>query len=147
MRLPREWRAGALAVVPMAGAVVGACIDERLHYGYSNWVSVCRASGFRFASLVSFTLDLLPMALVGMLAGGLILQFVGATLWFRRGGARLALAAHAGCGIGMLASLALCTLASSISWMLGVELFVAIAAAMVLCRWPAPRTDCATVHP
>ena len=147
MTLPRELSAGALALVPMTGAVLGASVDERMHFGYSNWVSVCRASGFRIESLISFTFDLLPMALIGMLIGGLVLQFVGATLWFRHGGARVALAAHAGCALGMLAALLLCALAPSTSWMLGVELLVAATAAMGLCRWPAHRPDCAPAHP
>src|SRR5688572_12952036 len=106
--LPLELRAAALALLPMAFAAAGAWIDERTHLGFSNWRSACRASGLRVESLVAFTLDLLPTALIGALFGSVVLHVITAAMWFRAGGARMTLAAHGGCLLGMTVGLLLC---------------------------------------
>jgi hypothetical protein len=132
-------RAIALALLPMAFGVLGAWLDERSHQGFSNWRSACRAGGFTIESLVIFTLDLLPTALIGMVLGAVAMQFASAALWFRDGGPRLALAAHGGCALGMAAGLFICTRFASVPLMLATELAVTAAAALVLCA-PSTRT-------
>src|SRR4029078_8501251 len=79
-----EWRAAAVALVPMALALVGLCLDERAHFGYSNWRSACRATGFDVPALITFTIDLLPRAAFGVLLGMMRVQGFGAVIW--RGG-------------------------------------------------------------
>lgn len=123
------------AQVPMLLALLGVVIDERTRQGYTTWLSACRATGPTFRSLVLFTIELLPAALMGMLAGVLLVQLAG--MWFRHHawGAPAALAAHGGCVFGMTAGLLLCTLTLPLPLMLGAEgLLAAFAAA-----WLFPR--------
>jgi hypothetical protein len=141
MRNPHYVQTASLALLPMASGALGAVADERLHLGFSNWRSACRAGGLTLESLVIFTLDLLPLALVGMLLGAVAMQFMSAVFWFRRGGPRMALAAHGGCALGMTSGLLLCTQLSSVPLMLGTELAVTIGVALLLC---APRGRAAT---
>jgi len=94
----------------MGFAVVGACIDERSHQGFSAWRSACRAAGIGLESMLIFTIDLLFAASIGLFLGAMAMQFIAALVWHRPGGARTALAAHAGCALGMIAGLALCAL-------------------------------------
>jgi hypothetical protein len=136
MKLLVGWRAAALSLVPMSLAVVGAWFDERTHLGFSNWRSACRASGLSFTSLVSFTFDLMPYAMAGALFGFFVLQFAAAALWYRAGGARAALAPHAGCALGMTVGLPLCALTSSVPAMLLAEALIAAGTAVLLCRKP-----------
>jgi prolipoprotein diacylglyceryltransferase len=144
--LPLELRAAALALLPMAFAAAGAWIDERTHLGFSNWRSACRASGLRVESLVAFTLDLLPTALIGALFGSVVLHVITAALWFRAGGARMTLAAHGGCLLGMTAGLMLCAVLPSLSLMGLAELSITVVAAALLCRWPARNACAASVR-
>jgi hypothetical protein len=132
----RDLRTAGLAMVPMLMAVAGGAIDERTRSGFSNWRSVCRASGPSFTSLVSFTVDLLPIAMSGALLGLCALQFAAAVFWYRAGGARAALAPHVGCGVGMTVGLPLCALTSSVWLMLAAEAAIAGGLAVLLCRWP-----------
>jgi hypothetical protein len=144
-RGPVAQRAAALAVMPMAFIVVGAWIDERSHLGFTTWRSACRSTGLTLHSLVSFTFDLLPTALVGALLGVMALQFSAAVLWFRVDGPRVTLAAHGGCMLGMVAGLILCLLAPSPLLMLAAELSVAAGAAALFSHWPAKRAAGASV--
>ena len=73
-----------LAAISPASAAVGALIDERLHLGFTNWRSACRASGISFASLFHFTLELLPNAVIGGLLGALLVQLLAFSLRHRR---------------------------------------------------------------
>ncbi|HET9862125.1 MAG TPA: hypothetical protein VFP37_01675 [Steroidobacteraceae bacterium] len=130
----REWRAGALALLPMAFAAAGAGIDERTHQGFSAWRSACRAAGIRLESMLVLTIDLLPAASIGLFLGVMALQFAGALLWHRPGGARVTLSAHAGCASGMAAGLLLCAFVPSVPLMLGAELLVAAGSATLFCR-------------
>jgi hypothetical protein len=139
MKLTLEWRAAALSLVPMSLGMAGAWFDERTHLGFSNWRSACRASGLSFTSLVSFTFDLLPHAMTGALFGFFVLQFAAAALWYRAGGARAALAPHAGCVLGMSVGLPLCALTSSVPAMLMAEALIAAGTAVLLCHKPVPR--------
>jgi hypothetical protein len=131
--VPLSLRAAALALVPMTCAIAGAWIDERTHLGYSIWRSACRSAGLSVESLISFTFDLLPAALIGALSGALLLQFVAAVTW-RRVGARVALASHAGCAAGMAAGSLLCVVLPSIPLMLATELLVTMAVAAIACN-------------
>ena len=77
---------GVLSMLPMSGALLGAALDERLHFGLSNWRSACRAAGFAWSSVLYFTFELLPTAIIGTLVGGLLVQSL-AFLTRRRGDA------------------------------------------------------------
>ncbi len=126
-------RAALLALLPMTFALAGGWVDERTHLGFSNWSSACRAQGLTFASLFSFTVELLPNALLGALAGGVVLQIVGVT-WLSRDGARATLCAHAGCAFAMAVGLLMCAWIPSIPLMLGVEGVLAVGTAWALNR-------------
>ena len=119
-------------MVPMALAIAGAFVDEQLHQGYSTWRSACLAAGVSFASLIVFTVQLIPTAVVGALAGGLAVQALG--LWQRRrpGAACESLAAHGGCIAGMAAGLVLCASAVPLPWMLAAEVALTAAGAWLL---------------
>jgi hypothetical protein len=137
----RPLQAMALALLPMACAALGAWLDQRTHLGFSAWRSACRSDGITLGSLAIFTLDLLPGALIGMALGVVAMQFASAALWLRAGGARLALAAHGGCALGMAFGLWLCTVVPSIPLMLAGELAVTASAALLLCV-PAKPSGC-----
>lgn len=130
----RHLRAALLALLPMAFALAGGWADERLHSGFTNWSSACRAQGLTFTSLFTFTVELLPTAIIGALVGGLVLQFVGAALLPGRDAARVTLAAHAGCAFAMTAGLLLCAWIPRVPLMLGVEGVLATGTALLLCR-------------
>jgi hypothetical protein len=132
--LPREWRAAALALLPKAFSAGGAAIDQRTHQGFSAWRSACRAAGIRLEAMLVLTIDLLPAASIGLFIGVMALQFAGAVLWHRPGGARVTLCAHAGCALGMASSLLVCELVPTVSLMLGSELLIAAGSAMLMCR-------------
>jgi hypothetical protein len=130
----REWRAGALALVPMALALAGLCLDERAHFGYSNWRSACRATGFDVAAWVTFTIDLMPRAALGALLGMMLVQGLGAVIWRSGGAPRAIFAAHAGCALGMGAMLLLCAWLPSMPLMIAVEALLAMGVAVSLCH-------------
>ena len=140
MTNPRYLKAALLALLPMSLALAGGWADERTHLGFSSWSSACRAQGLTFASLFTFTVELLPNAILGALAGGLLLQLAGPALLPGRDGARATLAAHAGCAFAMAAGLLLCAWLPSIPLMLGVEALLASGTALLLCR--GHRQDC-----
>jgi len=122
----------ALAVLPLAGAVAGALIDERHHLGFTNWSSACRTAGFAFGSVVTFSFELLPTAIVGLLAGGLALQALGFALRNRAPHADLCLAAHAGCALTMPIGSSLCALSLPLPAMLVTDAMLALVAAWAL---------------
>ncbi|MEO8065194.1 MAG: hypothetical protein ABI821_20875 [Pseudomonadota bacterium] len=127
-----------LAAIPMSGAIAGALIDERHHLGLSNWRRACRAAGFSYSSLIVFTFELLPTAIIGLLLGGLMVQCVA----FASREPRQAVncfAAHAGCALAMPAGLALCALALPLPLMLSAEFGLTLLAASVVLRIRAPR--------
>jgi len=124
-----------LALVPMACALVGVALDEHWRLGYSNWLSACRTRGVSVSSVAGFTLQLLPLGVIGLLLGGLVVQGVGIGLRRNRPMIQASLAAHSGCLLGMGAGLLLCTLTLPLPWMLGAEaVFAAIAAAWLFRR-------------
>ena len=143
-----KYLCAGLALLPMGGALVGAAVDERLHLGFSNWLSVCRSAQLSPASLVVFTFQLLPFAIIGFLTAALAVQVAGILL--RRIGcvAQATLAAHSGCLTGMAASLLLCTLAPLLPWMLAAEaLLAALAAAWLFGRLQKSVRGGASVNP
>jgi hypothetical protein len=125
-------RAAALAAMPMALGMAGALLDERLHLGFSTWRTACRAAGLTLLSLLTFTIQLLPTAVLGVLAGGLAIQGLGLLARHRPGATRVALAAHGGCAVAMSVGLVLCTFALPLPVLLGAELLLAAAAAWIL---------------
>jgi hypothetical protein len=133
--------AGFAAIGPSC-ALAGGWIDEHRHLGFSNWRSACRAAGFSLSSLFTFTLELLPMAVLGALAGGLALQIAGICLRHIKGVATDSLAAHAACGLTMAVTLPLCALALPVSWLLGAELLLTVLAAGLLNRLLSVSPSC-----
>ena len=126
-------QAGFAAIVPVC-ALAGGWIDERQHLGFTTWRSACRAAGLSWTSLFTFTLELLPMAVIGAPVGGTVLQVVGICLRHRRGVATASLAAHGACGFAMAVTLPLCALALPIAGLLGAELLLTVLAAKLLNR-------------
>jgi hypothetical protein len=113
----------ALAWLPMGLAALGALLDERRGLGYTIWRAACRSTGFSFRSIATFTLELLPTAVIGALLGGTILLAVGSLNRARH--AHGSLAAHLGCAIAMPAGLALCASPLPMSASLVMELTLA----------------------
>jgi hypothetical protein len=143
-RVQGQWRAAALALVPMALATAGALFDEWSRLGFSTWRAACRAAGLTLASLLAFSLQLLPTALAGLLAGALVVFLVGALRRHRPGAAGMALAAHGGCLMGMTAGLPLCLLSLPLPLVLGVETLLTMAAAGGLFALLQSRAGAAT---
>lgn len=131
----------------MVLAVAGAWLDERTHLGFTTWRSACRAAGFAPRSLAIFTLELLPTALTGALAGGLVVLLAGALA--RRGDCPAsALAAHGGCLLGMAVGLALCVLALPVPLVLALEgLLAAATAAWLFGRFRPAHASESAVRP
>jgi hypothetical protein len=126
----RVARLAGLAAISPVGALIGGLVDERVHLGFTNWRSACRASGLSFASLFKFTLELLPNAIVGALLGGLLVQLLAFSLRPRH--TEACLAAHLGCAVVMPLGLLLCALALPIPLMLITEVALAVAAAYLM---------------
>ena len=132
----------ALALVPMVFASAGAALDEYWRLGFSTWRSACRAAGFSPASLVSFTLELLPSAVIGALLGGIAVQIIGLCLRHRAALARASLAAHGGCAVAMTAALPLCALSLPLPFVLAAEATLAVACAALLFRLLRNKASC-----
>jgi hypothetical protein len=104
----KRMRMVLLGIPPSLGAAAGAAMDEWQHLGFSTWRSACRAGGVSFASLLSFTWQLLPNAIIGLLLGGLAVQVFGFVLRERGNTAAECAAAHLGCLLAMPLGLVLC---------------------------------------
>jgi len=129
-----------LSWLPMALASLGAWLDERRALGFTIWREACRAGGISWPSLATFTLELLPTAVIGALLGGLLVLCVGAR--GRPAGARGALAAHAGCALAMPIGVLLC--ASSLPWPLTLAAETVLAALVAGSAWWLTRIRKAT---
>jgi hypothetical protein len=131
-----------LTFVPMILAMLGGAVDQYTHLGFTLWRDACRSAGLTVGALCTFTLELLPMAVVGLLLGGLVVLAVG---WLNRAepcAARASLATHAGCALGMAVGMLLCTLFLSPLVMLIVEPVLAVAVSIWLLRASvSPRTS------
>ena len=125
-------RAMSLAMVPMALGLVGAVFDERMHQGFTIWRAACRAAGFSLTSLVGFTVQLMPTAVLAALAGGLAIQAIGVLQRHQRAAVAASTAAHGGCALGMSAGLFLCTLSLPMPVLLVAEVFLTALGAWLL---------------
>jgi hypothetical protein len=143
-RIAEPLRLMLLTPLPMAGAVLGAMLDQRHHQGFTTWRSACRSAGLRFSTLVDFTLQLLPMAVIGLLLGGLVVLLSGALMRDRH--ARLCIAAHAGCAVTLPAALVLCAFLPPM-WMLTADLVLAAAAAGFMLALLRTPSRAAGAHP
>jgi hypothetical protein len=141
-------RLAGLGAVSPACAVVGGMVDERTHLGFTNWRSACRASGLSIESLTFFTFELLPTAIIGALAGLLLVLVSAIRSRHRQDYAETCLAAHAGCAIAMPVGLTLCAMAMPIPLMLMAEVALGVAAAYFL-QTPGPRNSVTSLprHP
>jgi hypothetical protein len=113
-------------------AIAGGMLDERVHLGFTQWRSACRAAGLSLQSLVHFTLELLPTAVIGALAGGLVVLAFAAAARHRAPVTGTCLAAHAGCAVAMPLGLILCTFAVPIPVMFVAEVTMAVIVAGTL---------------
>jgi hypothetical protein len=105
MSLPRI---AILSFLPSLGASVGAAVDESRSLGFSTWRSACRADGVSFGSVLSFTWQLLPNAIIGFLSGGLMILILGIARQERDDSKTESVAAHAGCMLAMPLGLLAC---------------------------------------
>jgi hypothetical protein len=110
-------------------------------------VSACRAAGPELSSILTFTLELLPSAVIGALLGGLAVQGLGVLLRYRGCAARVSLAAHAGCTLGMAGGMLLCTLVTPSPALLIAEAMLAACAAAMLTWNMARKAPAASVAP
>jgi hypothetical protein len=125
----RASQAALYASLPMVGAAIGATFDERHHLGFTTWRTACRTAGLRIPTLVDFTFQLLPMAVIGLLLGGLAVLAAGALARDRH--ARLCVAAHAGCAVTLPLALILCAFLPP-ALMLAIDTALATLAAFVM---------------
>lgn len=125
-------RLAGLAGISPACGLAGGLVDERLHLGFTNWQSACRASGISVRSLAFFTFELLPNAVTGALFGALIVLLLAFLSRHRQGSAERHLASHAACVVAMPLGLILCALAFPIPVMLGTDVALTVAAAYVI---------------
>ena len=132
------------SLLPMLGALTGAVIDERRHLGFTTWRAACRSAGLRISTLVEFTLQLLPMAVIGLLLGGLVVLAAGAFMRDRH--ARLCVAAHAGCAVTLPVALILCAFLPP-ALMLAIDAILATLAALVVLMWLRTPSRADSTHP
>lgn len=133
-----------LTPVPMVGAAIGGLLDERHHLGFTTWRSACRSAGLRLSTLIEFTLQLLPSAVIGLLSGGIVVLLAGAL--FRDRFASVSLAAHAGCAVSMPVALILCAFLPPML-MLAVDALLAVLAASVMLALLRSPSHAARAHP
>jgi hypothetical protein len=143
----RRFLAILLAAIPSLGAFAGGWLDERAHLGFTNWRSACRASGLSARALLHFTLELLPLAVAGMLLGGLVLLGLGIFLRLRPDVARTCTAAHLGCALVMPLSLLVCASGVPVAVMFAVDVALAAGVAVLALRGFPRRGKCVTAHP
>ena len=138
MTVPGHGRYLALASLPMVLGALGAMLDERRALGFTVWRAACRAAGFSPVSLATFTLDLLPGAVIGTLLGAFIVLAGGFVA--PRAHANGALAAHAGCLLAMPAGVMLCAAGWPLSLTLAGELAITMVATLL--AWRVLRSRC-----
>jgi hypothetical protein len=136
-----------LALIPSIGAFAGGWLDERAHLGFTNWRSACRGAGLSPRSLLHFTQELLPAAIVGVLIGGLVLLCVGVALRFRPVAVRDCAATHLGCALAMPLGLVLCTISLPVGAVFTIDVVLAACAAALAVRWLPLPVNRVTPHP
>jgi hypothetical protein len=136
--------AALFAALPMLGATIGATFDERRQLGFTVWRSACRTAGLQLSTLVEFTLQLLPMAVIGLLLGGLAVLAAGAL--FRGRFTPASLAAHAGCAVTLPAALILCAFLPPVL-MLAADAVLATLAAVIMLALLRTPSRIAGMHP
>jgi hypothetical protein len=109
MTRPNLFMLPCVTLTPLAGAL-GAVADERLHRGFSAWLSLCRQGRLDPVRAVLLQAELMPIALGAMLAFALVGTLAVWSLHVRAPGARVMLAAHVGCLIAVIAGTLLCPL-------------------------------------
>jgi len=139
---PFPFHAVVLGTIPMTFGVAGALFDEWTRLGFSAWRSACREAGPTLASLFTFTIQLMPTAVAGVLAGGFLVLIVGALRRHPHAG-RSALAAHGGCVVGIAVGLPLCVLTLPLPLVLGIESLLTAAGAWLLYSLLQRRTGAA----
>ena len=141
-------RAGfLLCLLPTLGGVVGALIDERRHLGFTNWRAACRAAGPSLQSFIVFTRELLPSAIVAMLAGAFLVVLIGIFARRADGAARTCFAAHLGCFLSLPLMLATCMIAPAPAVMLFADVAFAALAAILVLRVISRRQRAPAMHP
>src|SRR5690348_8750957 len=138
------FRMAMLTPIPMVGAAIGGWLDERHHLGFTTWRSACRAAGLRVSTLIEFTLQLMPMAVIGLLAGGLAVLLAGALLRDRLASASLA--AHAGCAVSLPVALILCAFLPPML-MMAADVVLAMLAAVVMLALMRTPSRATRAHP
>jgi hypothetical protein len=136
-----------LSLLPSLGATAGALVDERSTLGFSTWRSACRVDGVGLGSLFSFTWQLLPYAISGLLLGGLAVQILGWALRYRRTTAEECVATHLGCLVAMPIALLLCAQSMPVIAMPLVDALLAAAAALWVHRLISSCRGAGRVHP
>lgn len=140
------WRRAWLVVLPSLGGLSGAFVDEQRNLGFTSWRAACRAAGPSLQSFVVFTRELLPSAIVGMLAGALLVALIG--ICARRADTvQGCLAAHVGCFAAMPAMLVVCAFAPTPAVMLVADLAIAALFALLILRLIARRQSAPAAHP
>jgi hypothetical protein len=109
MRRPNLLMLPCVMLTPLAGGL-GAVADERLHRGFTAWLSLCRQGRLDPIRAVLLQVELMPIALAAMLAFALLGTLAVWTQRPRAPGARLMLAGHAGCLLAVVAGALLCPL-------------------------------------
>jgi hypothetical protein len=141
-----EYRAriALLAALPAVGTAIGAWLDESARLGLSTWRSACRVQGISLTSVMQFTWQLLPNAILGALLGGLAVVCLGYR-WRRCSRAEECLMAHVGCVLAMPLALLACSLSLPVSLMPVVDAGLGGATALLL--WKLFRPQRPTAHP
>lgn len=127
-------RFALLASLPAIGACAGTMLDEYLHQGFSTWRSSCQAAGLSFDSIISFTWQLLPNAIAGLLWSGLAVLAIGFFMRSRVDTAAACGAAHAGCALAMPVILVLCASRMPIALLAVVDVLLTVVCGLGVLR-------------
>jgi hypothetical protein len=130
VRWPAFWP--LIAWLPMMGALAGGWVDERFKLGFTTWRSACRAAGLDLGSIASFTLQLLPAAVTGLLLGGLLVLGLAIPGRARPQHSGRCLAAHLACVMSLPVALLICASALPLPLMLLADFAVTAALALLL---------------
>jgi hypothetical protein len=136
-----------VTLTPLAGAL-GAVADERFYRGFSAWMSLCRIGRPGPLEALLLQARLMPLALGSMLAFALLGTLAVGSQKARGNGARVMLAAHAGCVLAVVVGALLCPLLFgeldstwlALGGMALLETVITSAVALVLLR-PLLRAD------